>query len=658
MSEAKIFNVVVGTAGHIDHGKSSLVMNLTGQDPDRLKEEKERGLTIDLGYAELDLASGLRVGIIDVPGHERFVRNMVAGATGVDYVMLVVAADDGVMPQTREHLDIMSMLGLANGVVVLTKIDLVDPEFRELVEDDLRDYLSDTFLADAKIIPVSSETKEGIDHLLHHLETELPKISRADTQGVFRMPIQRAFSVKGFGTVVTGVPVSGTVNVGDTVEVLPGSHTTRVRGIEAYHKKTETASAGHRAALNITDVDYKVLGRGHVVATPGFFEESRLIELELHYLKSNKKPLTNRAQLTLHLGTQDVPGRVTLLDHKSLLPGETGLAQIFVEEPVVVGPGDRFVIRRPSPSVTIGGGVVIGESERRLKRFRDRVTTGLQRKRDSVDDSLQYLESLLIESGSEWQETKTLAIRAKLTVDDVKNVLAPLVEAGEVHSLERGNRVVHESGIKKVEHLLVAELETLSRENPLRMAHPKKDLARNVRLAPPLFDLGVRRLCGRGAVKTTAGGEYYLSGHEVSLSDSQRELAGKITDLFSEACFAPPTVDDLGDSLSVSPKGTQPIVDLLLQQGVLRRIKGGMVFHAERVEEAKQLVVGAIRERGELLATEFKDLIKSTRKFAIPLLEYMDELGVTRRDGNRRLLTSEWETESGTEEKEGKGESL
>jgi len=638
MAESSIFSIVVGTAGHIDHGKSSLVSRLTGQDPDRLKEEKERGLTIDIGYAELVLGSGAKVGIIDVPGHEKFVRNMVAGATGIDFVILVVAADDGVMPQTREHLDILSLLGIRRGIVALSKIDLVEEDFVELAEDDVKEFLRDTFLDGAEVVRLSSVTGQGLEELKAVLDRELPSIVQERARGIFRLPVQRSFSVKGFGTVVTGVPVSGEVRVGDQVEVLPGSRPARVRGIEVYHQKAEVAAAGQRTALNLADVDYKEILRGHVVATPGFFTEARLLEVELLHLSGNRRPLANRTEVRVHVGTQDILSRVVLLDRKSLAPGERALAQLRLEEPAVVGPGDRFVIRCPSPSVTLGGGQVIGESSRRLKSFKDRVQQGLRRKLETLDDPRSYVESVLLEAGPHPVEPKDLAVRCKLPLEETRNVLALLQGEGLIHGLERDSRFVHEEGFKKAEALTVERLEALNLENPLRMGHPEREVLRPLHLTKSVWETVMKRLLARRAVGKTAAGEILLSGHKVDLTRAQLDLLNRIEATMLEAGFATPDVAELKTTLQSSGKAVDGMVDLLVQQGVLLRLRDGILLHRDKVAESYCMVVEHLARKDELLASEFKDLIGTTRKYAIPLLEHLDDVGYTRRDGSVRTL--------------------
>ena len=331
-----IINVILGTAGHIDHGKSKLVERLTGLDPDRLPEEKARGLTIDLGFAPLRLKGGQQVGIIDVPGHERLIKNMVAGATGIDLVLLVVAADDGVMPQTREHLAIMHLLGLKQGIVVINKIDLVEEDLRELVKEEVRETLKGTFLEDAPVLEVSALTGAGVDELLAEIHSRVSSLEPKPSTGIFRMPIQRVFSSKGFGTVVTGVPLQGQTTTGETLEVVPLGKTGRVRGIHAYGEPTDLARAGHSSAINLTDIDYKTVARGMVVTQPGYFRGSTMFEARFHYLPSCRRALIHQSSIRLHVGTVEGLGKIYLLEKKALQPGEDAYVQFRLREPVVL----------------------------------------------------------------------------------------------------------------------------------------------------------------------------------------------------------------------------------------------------------------------------------------------------------------------------------
>ena len=363
MPGPSILRLTLGTAGHIDHGKTSLVRALVGgeADTDRLKEERARGLTIEIGYAEWRLGDGTEVGIVDVPGHERFVRNMVAGATGMDCVLLVVAADDGAMPQTREHLQIMSLLGMRTGAVALTKIDLVDPEMRELVEEDVRGVLRGTFLDGAPLFPVSSTTGEGIPELRAGLERLLRDLPPRDAGGPFRMPVQRVFTVKGHGTVATGIPVSGTVRREDRLELLPAGKPCRVRGIQVYHHDANEAGAGHRTALNLADIDYHAVGRGDVLVEAGIFRAATLFDVRFRCTAAERGGVPHRLPVKMLVGTAEEEGRLLLLEGDEVRPGEEAYAQVRLDAPVVAAPGDRFILRIPSPSATVGGGVVLGK---------------------------------------------------------------------------------------------------------------------------------------------------------------------------------------------------------------------------------------------------------------------------------------------------------
>ncbi|HMS18317.1 MAG TPA: selenocysteine-specific translation elongation factor, partial [Planctomycetota bacterium] len=383
-SAMSVLHAVLGTAGHIDHGKSSLVKALTGTNPDRFKEEQERGMTIDIGFAEYQTADGVDVGVIDVPGHEKFVRNMVAGAVGIDMVMLVIAADDGVMPQTREHLDIMGILGIRRGFIVVTKVDMVDPAYVELVKEEIAEFVQGTFLEDAPMVTCSSITGFGLDQVREQIDALVRSLPERGREGVFRMPIQRAFTLKGHGTVVTGVALSGVAQVGDNLEVLPKRLPCRVRAIHVHHRAATEALAGHRSAFNLSDVDYKDVMRGDVLATPGFFTATRLVEARFQLLASHKGPLKDQTAIRFHVGASDSLGRMILLNAKTLSPGEDALVQFRLEDDVVVAPGDHYLVRLASPERSLGGGLVLGETRFRFKRFRDWIQENMEGKEQSL----------------------------------------------------------------------------------------------------------------------------------------------------------------------------------------------------------------------------------------------------------------------------------
>ncbi len=402
MPVPSILRLTLGTAGHIDHGKTSLVRALTGAegDTDRLKEERARGLTIEIGYAEWRLADGTEVGIVDVPGHEKFVRNMVAGATGMDCVLLVVAADDGAMPQTREHLQILSLLGVKAGAVAVTKIDLVvDPGMRELVLEDVRGLLAGTFLEGAPIFPVSSTTGEGIPALRAGLEAILRGAPPRDAGGPFRMPVQRVFTVKGHGTVATGIPISGSVRKDDRLELLPAGKPCRVRGIQVYHRDAPGAGAGHRTALNLADIDYHTVGRGDVLVEPGIFRPATLLDVRFRCTAGERGSVPHRLPVLLLVGTAEEPGRLLLLEGDRAESGEEVFAQVQLDAPVVAAPGDRFLLRVPSPPATVGGGVVLGEAERRRHRRKPATLDALREREEGLTDIAAAVRAALRAAG-------------------------------------------------------------------------------------------------------------------------------------------------------------------------------------------------------------------------------------------------------------------
>ncbi|MFN0072398.1 MAG: selenocysteine-specific translation elongation factor, partial [Chloroflexota bacterium] len=369
---------VVGTAGHVDHGKSTLIRALTGIDPDRLREEKERGMTIDLGFAWLTLPSGLEISIVDVPGHERFVHNMLAGVGGIDIALLVVAADEGIMPQTREHLDILDLLGISSGVVVVTKMDLVDQEWLDLVVAEIEEGLQDSLLATAPLIPVSSTTGQGLEQLKFTLDTLLARERTRPMTGRPRLPIDRVFTMSGFGTVVTGTLIDGALHVGDELEIVPGGKRTRIRGLQSHRRKVDTVPAGTRVAVNVSGVSTDELARGEVLSAPGALRATRLLDVRLNMVREGPKTLRHNAEVTFHTGSAETIGKVALLDERELAPGEIGLAQIRLQQPVAVAKGDLFVIRLLTPALTIGGGVIIEPHPQRHRRFQDQVLEQLQ----------------------------------------------------------------------------------------------------------------------------------------------------------------------------------------------------------------------------------------------------------------------------------------
>lgn len=630
--------IVIGTAGHIDHGKSSLVRALTGIDPDRWEEEKERGMTIDLGFARLDLPDGRVVGIVDVPGHERFVRNMVAGATGIDLVILVVAADDGVMPQTREHLAIMELVGVRRGFVALTKIDAVEPEMVELAEEDVREALQDTFLQDAPILRVSSITGDGMDAVREELVLQAGQVEPRSADGVFRLPIQRVFSVRGFGTVVTGIPVSGTVHVGDVVELLPSGQKGKVRGIQAYHEKAEAARAGHSAALNLTDVDHGKVARGDVAATPGFFQSLKMVGARLSALRTLDRPIVNRMRVRVHTGTADALGELVLLDQDELGAGQEGLVQFRMTEPLVCAPGDRFVVRLASPVETLGGGVILEESRYRLKRFKAFVIDELARQAESLGSLEALLESQLARDPRRWVGLDDLAVMVKRPRDEVARILVGLEEGGRALRPTAAEKWIHaeahELSLEQVRDAMSAWFE----ENPLRHKIDVRDLRSATGFEGPFLSMLLDDMVSREELNLEPGGLVVPSGREVALDEETARLRSAALETLVAGGFQPPSQGEVGESIGASAEDLQRVLDLLVDEGEAVHVGGDMFMAASAYAEARQAVVDNCTANGHLEIPGLRDRLGTTRRFLIPLLEHFDAVGLTvRRAGNRIL---------------------
>jgi selenocysteine-specific elongation factor len=629
--------IVVGTAGHIDHGKSTLVKALTGIDPDRLKEEQERGMTIDLGFARFQLPDGRTVGIVDVPGHERFIRNMVAGATGIDLVILVVAADDGVMPQTREHLAIMTLLGVARGIVAVTKIDAVEKGMVDLAVEDVKAAVRGTFLEGAPILPVSSITGEGFDELkrtLHRMAAETPARS---SEGLFRMPIQRVFSSHGFGTVVTGIPVSGSVGLGDVIEILPGERRGKVRGLQAYHQATERARAGHSTAINIADVDHHEVHRGCVAATPGFFRPARMLGVRVQALADLDRPIEDRTAIRLHTGTLEAVGVVVLLDCERLEPGASALAQLRLDEPVVTAPGDRFVLRLESPARTLGGGVILEESKHRLKRFKAFVVEELSRQASSLSSPRDLLESVLRRAPERLLSAPEVSVEIKRSKEETERLLGELASSGAAVRLGAAGWI-HlerlEAALGQVEEALAAWF----REHAHRQVIDVRDLRRATRFEPEFLDALLVEEQRRGKLAIEAGGHLRPVGRAARVDEHTAELLGRVRAALAKSRFQPPAPDALAEQLAASPAEVQAALELLVDRGEVRPVARDFLLEAGVYEEARAAITENCTRNGSLDIPSLRDGLGTTRKYLIPLLEHFDAQGLTLRQGGNRVL--------------------
>ena len=627
--------IMLGTAGHIDHGKTALVHFLTGCNTDRLPEEQRRGMSIDLGFAPCLLEGDRRVGIVDVPGHERFIRNMVAGVTGIDAVLLVVAADDGIMPQTREHFEVVDLLGVRHGLVAITKIDKA-PELVPLVIQEVREFVAGTFLEGAPILPVSSVTGEGIGELRQELARLVAGITPRPSEGLFRMPIENVFTVKGFGTVITGIPVGGCVRLGDTLEVLPGELSGRVRGIQVYQDATEEGRAGECVAINLADVPHQAVTRGQVAVAAGHLRPTRFCEGRLRHLASAGAPLRSNSAVKFHTGTSETAARLVLLDQRALAPGEEGLVQVVLEQPVLVAPGDAYVVRSLSPTRTIGGGRVISLSERRRRPLRPWVLEELSEAEQALDDGTQRVElalrlALTATAGE-------LAGATGLTPDEVEQALATLCQAGRAQHLARPDCYLHVDTRQRIAGQVAAALADFHAGHPLRPGMERAALARAVELPPHVLEAALAALAEAGQVRTQ--GPYVAqAGWQPQLSPQDQALLGQIESKYEQAGLSVSPVERELASLAEAPR-LEALRRLLLDQGVLVRTADGTTFHRAALAAAERMVREHLGGQGEISAAAFRDLAQTNRQVAITVLEHLDRVGVTVRVGDVRRLRS------------------
>ena len=627
-------HVVVGTAGHIDHGKSALVKALTGTDPDRLKEEKERGMTTDLGFAFL----GDNVTVIDVPGHEKFVRHMLAGASTVDVVMLVVAADDGVMPQTREHFDICRLMGIGRGMVVINKADLADDDWLELVRQDVAELVAGTFLDRAPVVAASAVTGRGVDEVRAALDALVAEVRERRDRGVFRMPVDRSFVIKGFGTVVAGTVLSGSCKVGDRLELLPGRQEVKVRGVQRHNQPVDRAVVGDRAALNLAGLPREEVGRGSVVATPGYYTPTVLLNATLTLLPRADRPLRNMTRVRVHVGTSEVMGRAVILDQKQLAPGEEGLVQLRLEEPVVCDWNDHYVLRSYSPQHTIGGGIILEPSAAKERRFDGTTLTRLAAQRSG--DSRAVVEQTLVRNGLDARTPEALARSLAMTDAELAGHLAELENAGQATRFRFEGReyLVHRDGLAQGRERVIAALDEFHRQSPYRVGLKRPELrARAGRgFSVPLFDQVVAALLEAGELADD-GGRLRRAGHELRLKPEEKELFDTAAAAVRAGGFSPP---DLDTALGGAKKQVaERVRTALFETGLLVDVGESVVFHRDAIAEARELLLDLFSRNSELAATDVRQALGTTRRYAIPLLNHFDSIGLTQRRGEKRVMT-------------------
>jgi selenocysteine-specific elongation factor len=630
--------VIVGTAGHIDHGKTALVKALTGIDADRLKEEKERGITIDLGFAHLALDDKTTVGFIDVPGHERFIKNMLAGIGGIDLVMLVIAADESVMPQTREHLDICSLLHVKQGLTVLTKVDKVESEIVDLVEAEVREFLKGSFLEGSPIVRASAYTREGIPQLVRLLTESLSRIRQKDDTDIFRLPVDRSFTMKGFGTVVTGTLIAGRVGKDEEVEILPSQRRVRVRGIQVHGQPATEARAGQRTALNLQGIDVSDVQRGMVLTVPDLFTPTSMFDCHLELLPSAPKAIELRKRVRFHIGTTELMGYVNLLGKDRLEPGASAFAQIRLEEPALALPGDRFIVRQYSPMLTIGGGEILDALPEKHRRTDASV---LERLRILKDGSAEdRLVALVNEAGFHAIELSRMSARHGFAPARLREIVSTLSRVGSIRVLsEKSLSVVSESVFEQAVHSTLAAVKRFHQTNPLAQGIGREELKERLfrDASPLLYEAVLNRLTAGKEIAATSD-VIQEFGRKVTLKSNEEQMRTQLSEKFRSLNLQISSADEVVDALKLDRTTARKIVQLMLKENELVKVSEDLLIDRAALDTLITNVKALKSKSPKLTIVDFKDLTGLTRKHAIPLLEYLDRQRVTRRVGSDRVV--------------------
>lgn len=634
-------HLILGTAGHIDHGKTTLVKALTGIDCDRLPEEKARGITIDIGFASLDLPP-YRIGIVDVPGHERFVKNMLAGATGIDLAVLVVSAKESVKPQTREHLEILRLLGIRHGVVALTMCDLVDQDTRDVVELEVRDLVQGSFLADAPILHTVAPTGQGIAELKAAIAECCKKVEERSGNDWFRLPIDRSFTVQGHGTIVTGSVIAGSLRVGDEVEWLPSGQKVRVRSLQNHDAAVEETHRGQRAAINLAGVHHEDVVRGQEIATPGYLEPSRVVTVRLHCLAEMKRPIKHRLPARFHVGTQELMATVSLLDCDSIEPGKWGLAQLFLDEPATTAWGQPFVLRESSATLTIGGGQVLQPSAKKIRRRHLEVLERVERL--WTGDDRQRALTVAWFGGFGGFTLAELVRGAGLPPDEAAKVAASLKTEGQLREVAIGGakrRMLHREMIDDLEGKVLAQLDRLHEQFPLMSTHDRQkvqsqlDYVGDDALVQAVVEGLLTRKALLGDLRRIGRADF-----KPKLSANLRKLKDRLIAAYQAAGFQPPEPASFANQAGGNAGNLRDLFDVCVAEGHLAKITDDIYLHADAEAEMRRRVAERLREGVGLTVAEIRDLLGTTRKFAVPLCEYLDRVGLTRREADLRFLVT------------------
>lgn len=631
-------HIIIGTAGHIDHGKTTLIKALTGRETDTLREEKERGISINLGFTFFDLPSGRRAGIIDVPGHEKFIKNMLAGISGIDIVIMVIAADEGIMPQTREHFEILQLLNIKRGLIALTKSDLVDEEWLSMIKEDIKEEFKGTFLENAPMHAVSSKTKVGLDALIKDVDKLTEEIDAKDTQGHFRLPVDRVFSVSGFGTIVTGTVISGMIKEGENVEIYPSKEVSKVRGIQVHDKSVKIAEAGQRCAINIANVKTSAVKRGDVIAASNLMEPSLMIDCKLYYLKSASRPLENRQRVRLYHGTSEIICRVVILDKEELNQGEEAYVQLRLEKPLTAQRNDRFVIRSYSPMYTIGGGSIIDPSAKKAKRFDKKYLEELKVKESGKTENI--IENNVKKLSDQYPKASDILKALGKNEEQIGEKLQLLVDENKIVRFDTGDKAVyvHKEYIDNKINSMCDLLERFHKENPLKWGISKEEIKNKVfkgikqKIYDEMLDLFVKDN------KISIHGSFIsLAEFTIEYTKEQKNIRDNIIKVFKAAKFSPPKYGELEEKQE-DKKSFKMIFDSLLDEGIIVKVSEDCLFLKEDYDKVKEIIVNFINTNGSLTLAQLRDELNTSRKYAMALIEHFDGIKLTKRVDDKRVL--------------------
>ena len=632
-------HIIIGTAGHIDHGKTTLIEAMTGRSTDRLDEEKERGISIELGFTYFDLPSGRRAGIVDVPGHERFVKNMLAGVMGMDIVMLVIAADEGVMPQTKEHLAILNMLGIEKGFIVLTKSDLVEEEWLELVQEDIQEHMQGTFLENSPILPVSSTKGTGIAGVVELIDRLAPEVDDRETDDMPRLPVDRVFSITGFGTIVTGTLLSGTFSQGDEVEIFPKGSLGRIRSLQVHDESTEIAYAGQRVAINIAGLKKDDIDRGDVVAPPHSMKKTLMLDVRLRLIEDLDRAIENRTRLRVYIGSAEVLGRIVILDKEVLNPGEEAFAQLRLEEEVVAKRGDKFIVRFYSPMFTIGGGDILEPNPTKKRRFDSKAIEELRIKAEGRP--IDIIERTVLDSSKDFPNIREISKSTAMLEENVRKEIENLAAQDKLISfrLTKDIYVIHMNYFEELRESILGELDRFHDRYPLRMGMAKEEIRSKFlgRANPGVGDRFLDILIEQGAIEQQME-NIVLKGFQIEYNELQDDIRDAILRIYMDSAYMPPRMEELLQMLEYGEQDIHKVFNALINSGDIIKLNEELYLHIDHYHRALEALKEYISDNKSIAIGEYRDLLDTNRKMALGLLEHFDNLKITVRDGNGRKL--------------------